>query len=184
MIRKVLSILLILMLFQPLGFAQEARLANIIVTNTRDHLLVYMSVQGAFREEIKKAIISGVPVSFVYFIELRRERNFLPDEDMAEIKAIHTVKYDNLKKEFSIKRSWETGEPSITKSFDQARKLMTEIDSLKVIPLAELKRGTQYQLRAKAELSERTLPFYLHYVLFFVSLWDFETDWYSIDFIY
>jgi hypothetical protein len=28
------------------------------------------------------------------------------------------------------------------------------------------------------------LPFYLHYVLFFLSFWDFETDWYTVDFIY
>jgi len=39
-------------------------------------------------------------------------------------------------------------------------------------------------LGAKAELNKLTLPFHLHYVLFFVSLWDFETDWYTIDFVY
>ena len=36
----------------------------------------------------------------------------------------------------------------------------------------------------KAELEKVRLPLYLHYVLFFVSLWDFETDWFTIDFIY
>jgi len=61
---------------------------------------------------------------------------------------------------------------------------MTEIDGLKVVPLSNLEKDKRYQLRAKAELSKRTLPFYLHYVLFFVSLWDFETDWYAIDFTY
>jgi len=39
-------------------------------------------------------------------------------------------------------------------------------------------------LRVKAELEKVRLPLYLHYVLFFVSLWDFETDWYTVDFIY
>jgi hypothetical protein len=61
---------------------------------------------------------------------------------------------------------------------------MAEIDSLKVIDLNQLQKGTRYQIRTKAQLSKLTLPFYLHYVLFFVSLWDFETDWYTIDFIY
>jgi hypothetical protein len=55
---------------------------------------------------------------------------------------------------------------------------------LSIVPLAQLQKGQQYQVRAKAKLSKLTLPFYLHYVLFFVSLWDFETDWYTIDFIY
>jgi hypothetical protein len=35
-----------------------------------------------------------------------------------------------------------------------------------------------------AQLDKIRLPFYLHYVLFFVSLWDFETDWYAVDFRY
>jgi hypothetical protein len=61
---------------------------------------------------------------------------------------------------------------------------MAEIDSLKIVPLWKLEKGGKYQIRAKAELSKLTLPFYLHYILFFVSLWDFETDWYTIDFIY
>jgi len=71
--------------------------------------------------------------------------------------------------------------------FQQAQKLMTEIDSLEVVLLSKLEKGSRYQTRAKAEVSKLTLPFYLHYVLFFVSLWDFETDWYTmytIDFIY
>ena len=61
---------------------------------------------------------------------------------------------------------------------------MAEIDRLKVVPLNQLEKGRQYQLRAKAQLDKLTLPLYLHYVLFFVSLWDFETDWYTIDFIF
>jgi hypothetical protein len=50
--------------------------------------------------------------------------------------------------------------------------------------LGQLEKGQQYQLRTKAEVGKQTLPFYLHYVLFFVSLGDIETDWYTIDFIY
>jgi len=164
--------------------AQEPGLTNIIVTNTRDHLLVYLKVEGAFREKVKKAVLTGVPVSFAFIIELYRERNFWPDKKIVSEKVTHTVKYDNLKKEFNIKRSWETGDPVVTKSFEHAKKLMTEVDSLKVVSLGKLEKGEQYQLRAKAELSKQTLPFYLHYVLFFVSMWDFETDWYALDFIY
>jgi hypothetical protein len=96
----------------------------------------------------------------------------------------NTVKYDNLKEEFTIKRSWENSGPLVSQSFDEVKKLITEIDGLKIASLEQLKKGQRYQLRAKAELSKVTLPYYLHYVLFFVSLWDFETDWYTIDFTY
>jgi len=166
------------------SFAQDATLTNIIVTNTRDDLLVYLTVDGAFTEKMKKAILSGVPITFSFFIQLNRVRNFWPDKEIAEIDVTHTIKYTNLKKEFTITRSWEDSQPIVTKSFVEARKLMSEIDSLKTVPLSQLEKGSQYQIRAQAQLSKLTLPFYLHYILFFVSLWDFETDWYTIDFIY
>ena len=70
------------------------------------------------------------------------------------------------------------------KTFSEAKMLMAEVDSLKIIPLRKLVKGRQYQIQTKAELDKLTLPLYLHHILFFLSLWDFETDWYTIDFIY
>jgi hypothetical protein len=167
-----------------LAFSQEAELSDIIVTNTRDDLLVYLNVEGAFREKMQKAILSGVSTTFSFFITLFKARDLWFDKKIADIKVTHTVKYNILKKEFIVKRSWENGEPLVTQSFEEVKKLMTEINSLKIAPLNALEKGLNYQIRAKAELSKLTLPFYLHHVFIFLSLWDFETDLYTIDFIY
>ena len=180
----VILLLILLFVVPHAGFAQDAILTNITVSNTRDDLLLYLNLEGAFREEMKNAILSGVPATFSFFAKLNRTRNFWFDQTIADIEVTHTIVYDNLKKEFTIKRSWKEDNPEITKSFKEAQKWMTEINSLKLIPLNRLKKGEQYQLRVKAEVSKKTLPFYLHYILFFVSLWDFETDWYAIDFVY
>ena len=180
----VILLLILLFVVPHAGFTQDAILTNITVSNTRDDLLLYLNLEGAFREEMKNAILSGVPATFSFFAKLNRTRNFWFDQTIADIEVTHTIVYDNLKKEFTVKRSWKEGNPEITKSFKEARKWMTEINSLKLIPLNRLEKGEQYQLRVKAEVSKKTLPFYLHYILFFVSLWDFETDWYAIDFIY
>jgi hypothetical protein len=183
--RKIFIIFLSsLFLFQTLAFAQDAKLVNLNISNTRDDLLIYFNVEGAFREKLKKAILSGAPATFSFYVNLYRVRNFWLDKKIADIKVTHTVKYDTLKKEFTVKTPWKNSKPVVTESFQQAQKLMTEIDSLKVVHLSKLEKGSRYQTRAKAEVSRLTLPFYLHYVLFFVSLWDFETDWYTIDFIY
>ncbi len=178
-------ICIILLVFaQSPVLAQDAKLTNIIVTNTRDDLLLFLTVAGAFKEKTEKAILSGVPATFSFYINLSRSRSLWPDKSIASIKVTHTIKYNNLKKKFMIIRSWDNRKPVIISSFNEAKKLMTEIDSLKIVPLSRLEKGLRYQIQAKAELSKLTLPFYLHYVLFFVSLWDFETDWYTIDFIY
>ena len=183
--RKICSLVVAgIFLMHSLAFAQEATLSNIIVTNTRDDLLVYLTVEGAFREKMKQAILSGVPATFSFFFTLEKVRQFWWDEDVVSFKVSHTVKYNNLKKEFVVHRSWENGKPLVTQSFAEAQKRMSTIDGLKIVSLGKLEKGRQYQLSAKAELNKLTLPFYLHHVLFFVSLWDFETDWYSVDFIY
>ena len=181
---KTAAFLLIFFLIPGLGLAQDATLTNITVSNTRDDLLLYLNLEGAFREELQKAILSGVPSSFSFFAKLNRVRNFWLDRDIADIEVTHTIRYDNLKKEFAVERSWKSDNPEVTKSFAEAKRWMTEINSLKIIPLNRLEKDAHYQLRVKAEVSKKTLPLYLHYILFFMSLWNFETDWYAIDFIY
>jgi len=182
--RKVCILILCgIFLLEPAAVAQDARLTDIIVTRNRDNLLIYLNVEGAFSDKVNEAILSGVSVSFSFFVTLYRARNLWLDKQVADIKVTHRIKYDNLKSTFTVRRSWENGKSLVTESFEEARKLMTEVDSLTVVPLDELEKGRQYQMRAKAELSKLTLPFYLHYVFFFVSFWDFETDWYTIDFV-
>jgi len=186
--RRILRLLLCLTVVFPAASdpvdAQEAKLSHIIVTNTRDDLLLYLRVEGAFRDDLRSAVLSGVPTTFSFFINLYQYRTFWFDRKVAELRITHTLKHNTLKKEFVVSRSWENTPPVKTRSFLEAQKLMTEIDSLKIVSLNRLNKGRQYQIQAKAELSKLTLPFYLHYVLFFIALWDFETDWYTTDFIY
>ena len=181
---RVIFILLVCMLghgVEPVA-AEEARLTHMTVSNTRDDLLLYLTLEGAFTDKLKEAILSGVAATFVFYISLYRVRNWWVDKDIVDIELTHTIKYDNLKKEFTVKRSWKEGASAVTQSFAQAQQWMTEVDALSVYPLKELEKGRQYQIRTMAEVSKLTLPLYLHYILF--SLWDVETDWYTIDFIY
>ena len=174
----------IIFFFFSAAAGQEAKLNDLVVSNTRDNLIIYCRAEGAFTEKMKKAIISGVPVTFSFFITLNKVRDFWLDNKITEKKITHSIKYNNLKKEYTITLSTQSGSPVITKTFEEAKKLMCKIDNLTLIPLDRLEKGSQYQIRAKAELMKMTLPFYLHYVLFFVSMWNFETEWHTIDFIY
>ena len=186
-VRKVMFCLFWVCFFMPgsgVLSAQEAQLENIIVTNTRDDLLIFLNVTGAFTEKMENAALSGVPITFSYYINLYNSRNLWFDKKLTALKLTHTLKYNSLKKEFTIQRSWDTADPLVVADLESAKKIMCKIDSIKLIQLDKLVKGEQYQIRAKAELNKKTLPFNLHYVLFFISLWDFETDWYTIDFIY
>ncbi len=168
---------------EPL-WAQEARLQDLRISNRGKDFVLYLKVEGAFTEEMKNAVMSGVPATFSFYVILNQVRRFWLDRTVADIVLTHTVEYQTLRNAFVVRRSWEENRPILVSSFEDARRLMTEIDNIPLIPLSMLDREGQYQLRAKAELGKITLPLYLHYLLFFVSLWDFETDWYTIDFTY
>ena len=164
--------------------AAEATLSDIIVTNTQEDLLVFFDIQGCFTREMEEAILNGIPATFTIIIRLYKTRTLWFDGSISSLKLEHTIKYDSLKNEFRVSRSEDNHNELVFKEFDKAKKAMAEISNIEVVPLKELQRKSKYQLRVKAELEKVRLPLYLHYVLFFVTLWDFETDWYTVDFTY
>lgn len=178
------AFLLGLSMMPGIAGAQEARLKNITISSTEEKLLVSMEIEGAFTQDVMEAILKGVPADFSFLVKLDRPRSWWANEELADIEATHTIKYDNLKKEFSVFRSWIDKKPILTQSLAEAQALMTQIERLTIIDINRMQKNQQYELRAKAELSKMTLPFYLHYVFYFVSLWDFETDWHSVVFVY
>lgn len=163
---------------------RPAKLTDIVITNSKDDLLISLKVEGAFAGEIKKAIGSGVPTTFSFFLSIEEVRRIWPDKVIAEAALTHTIKYNNLKNEYQIVRSWEAETPILAVTFEEAQKLMTEITGFRLTTLDKLEKGRRYQLRAKAKLSKITLPFYFHYILLMASAWEFETDWYTIEFVY
>ncbi len=159
-------------------------LTNITVSNTHDDLLLHLQLEGSLSEKIKRQILDGTPASFAFIIRLEQVRDLWVDQKIADLRVVHTIRYDNLKKEFTVRRSWKGNEAETTTSFEEALHWMNQIDSLAIVALSRMQKGSQYELLTKAELSKRSLPLGLHHVLFFISFWDEETDWYIINFTY
>ncbi len=163
---------------------KEPRITDIVVTNTRDHLLVYFTVKDCFSPDITKAILSGIETSFTFFVRLYEPRDLWWDKTLSEVEVTHTIQYDSLKKVFKLHLPEREGGKVEVKDFEEAKSLMSEVVGLKVIRLDQLKKGERYQIQMMAELDKIKLPFHLHNILFFLSLWDFETPWYAVDFRY
>ena len=164
--------------------AEEAYLSDVVVTNTHEHLLVYFTVNDCFTPEMKKAVESGIETTFTFIVELSEKRTYWWDRKITSKRIRHSIKYDNLKNRYLVQVSEEAGEAVSFSDLEDAMKLMTHVAALKVTSLGKLEKGSYYQLRMMAELDKIELPFYLHYILFFLSMWDFKTDWYTIDFRY
>lgn len=173
------------LLISNTAWSQDARITDVIVTNTRDDLILYFRVQDCFTQELQQAILNGVPTTFTFLASLDQVRNFWTDKNLASLEIRHTVKYSNLKNEFTITRSEHNDKSIVVNTLDEAKRTMAEVENVRIAKLKDLERNHRYQVSVKAELSKITLPFYLHHVFrFFLFLWDFETDWHTTDFIY
>ncbi len=168
----------------PAVARRRCSLENIVITNTRDDLIAYFTVTGAFTDKMSEAVLKGVPASFSFFISVYRKRDAWFDEKVADVNISSSLKYNSIKQDFTVARPWKNDKLFTTTSFEEAKEIASSIYNLKVLPLKQLTKGEQYQIRIKAEMNKATLPLYLHYIFFFISYWDFETEWYSINMIY
>jgi len=167
----------VLLLAASPALSGDAEVTNLIVRNNNDELQVDLLINGIFTEDMKTALSKGIPVNLTFLILLYEVRGYWFDEKMVSKTAMHDVRFDVLRKEYRIRRSWEKRIPLVEKDFEKAQYLFSEIKGFDVISLKRLKKGKHYQLRIKSELSENKahltgLP------------WEFETDWYTINFIY
>ncbi len=158
---------------------QEAAISGFTASNSESHLLLYLTVSDWFTEDMEAAIHNGIPITFIFTINLYAKRSNWPDRKIKEHEFNHIMEYDSLKKEYLIHRN-ERGDSKATSSFEDAKKLMSEINGFEVLPLDELEPRASYKLRAKAKLARKTMPLYFHYLIPFSSPWDFETKWHEL----
>jgi hypothetical protein len=187
LISRTIPILLLtaLLLYTPVHAAdsKEPTIEDIIITTSSTDLLLFAMVKNCFTEEMLEGVRNGIPLTFRFTIELEKIRSKWFDVTMVKETINHTLSYDAIKETYQIDFS-EKNKPEVTKSQDKAKQLMAELSGLKVIARKELIPDAPYALQIKATLVENTLPLGMHYILPFTSLWNFETDWRTIEFRY
>lgn len=189
--RTLISLIFLLFIFiapaSSLLIAQDnssPELKDIIVTTSSTDLILFATVEHSFTEQMITGVQNGIPITFTFYLELEKIRSGWFDASLVDTTITHTMTYDSLKEEYQIVRSDKNGKVKTTRSLEEAKQLMAELNSVHVIRLNELEPDSPYSLRLKATLEKNILPLGIHHVLPLTSLWDFETDWRTIEFRY
>ncbi len=107
------------------------------------------------------------------------------EDDISFEIELASVNYDEEKKKNARKKEKRirkhTTEPVMEPIFIEDsvafEKWMTHIDNVTISDAKDLKALSRYYVRARCKMkSVRLIPPF-NYILFFVSLWDFDTDW-------
>lgn len=202
-IRGIAALLLVVIWMAPATVrAEDAYILDVLRSPDKEgQVTVSARLYGAFTEDIRETIASGAPVTFAFTLRLKRERTLLGDKTTAELIIKRMVKFDTLTKEYWCweKRGGEGDEldfeaelasltggakpsppvsPPLTLR-DQAslRRWMTSLSAVPVAPIATLEPGEVYYFAVRAEMDATELITPFNYILFFITLLDFDTDW-------
>lgn len=169
------------------GHAEDSRKAAIeelTVTTSKTHLIMFGSLTNSFTSEMIEILNSGIPLHFSFFVELHKIEKDWPEEQIASLNFQHIMTYDTLKEMYRVTTEEDNNKEQSYKSLFEAQKGINTINGAKVVELKELIPGNRYKLSVKAELFKKTLPLSLHSIFPFLSWWDLETDYHSIEFKY
>jgi hypothetical protein len=190
-VKKDFRIIFFIFLFSFLGClsaaeraeAIEPKITDIIITNNVENVLLYARLVNGFKTEMESAILAGVPTVFTLQLEVYQNRSYVWDKKITGYEVKRTIKYDNLKKTFSILTNGDAA-PIIFPDFESAQKAMADLSGIVITPLKKLVKGNNYYLRMKVRIDKVRLPLHMEYIFLFVSFWDFETVWYRQNFSY
>ncbi len=157
---------------------------DLIATTSETHLILFGIINNSFTDEMLSGLKGGVPVHFSFFIELFQKEKQNPEKNLVKMEFRHTMTYDTLKDSYKVELGEINNKVIHFQDLEDAEKTMSEVNGVKIIELAKLAPDNAYQLRIRADLFEKTLPLSLHRILPFLSWWDRETAWHSLEFNY
>lgn len=164
--------------------SKNVQFDDITITTSKSHLLLFGVLTNNNPKELEQALHSGIPMKFTFLVELLRTKKNWPDEELVAMEFSHTLKYDALKENYQLEIEEQKNRKFTYTNLADSMNIMNELNGLKVIELKDLIPDSAYQLRVKAELFKKTLPMNIHYLIPFISMWDLETDWFTIEFTY
>jgi hypothetical protein len=137
-----------------------------VVVNGR--VFASFTAPGAFGEDLRKVLLSGLPVTFTYTVDLRRPSWFWPDPTLASTTVGGAATFDSLTGQYQVSRLQNGAVVKSDRLTQEAdvRAALTAFDRVPLEPRQALEPNADYYLRVRLRTQPR-LAF---------SLWPFGSD--------
>jgi Domain of unknown function (DUF4390) len=154
---------LVLVLALVLGWSAAAAAQTIQVTPlTRDdRVLITFRLSDAFTDEVRSAVHSGLTITFIYDVELKRGASLWLDRTIASSTVSAGVRFDNLTRRYHVTRRWD-GRMERVEVLDReedVRDWLTAFEKLSLFSNATLEPNAEYYLRVRARTTPRNAAF-------------------------
>jgi hypothetical protein len=160
MSRRALVCAVLLLGAQTFALAAQAIHVTPLVRDGR--VYVTFKLSDAFdNEDIRAAIHSGLTITFVYDVELRRGASLWLDRTLDASTVSAAVQYDNLARRYHV-TLYTDGRLEDRDIFDReerARAWLTEFEKLNLFSSARLEPNVEYYVRVRARTTPRNASF-------------------------
>lgn len=122
---------LFLMVATAAPLMADPRITRLVATEQRGKISVSVSLGGAFDEPtVLKAIESGVPTGFTYYVDLIRKRPNWFDKTLERVKIEVICTYNSITKEYLVnyRRNRKLVRSEVFANFGPAQERMSQID--------------------------------------------------------
>jgi len=170
-----------LLLIQPLraeGLAGrfEVRSADLELKEGVYHLNARIDLP--ISEAVRRGLVEGVPLTLEVDLDIERVRQLLPNSRVAELTQRYRLQYNAVSARY-ILRNENSGQQESLGTVDEAIAHLSEVHSLPALDKALIAADRRYEGRVKAKIDFGTVPFTLRLLMFWVSDWHRESDWYE-----
>jgi hypothetical protein len=129
-----------------------------------EQIYVSFRLEQELTDEIRATIHSGMTVSFVYKVDLRRGSSIWFDRNIASTEVRASVRYDNLTRRYTLSRSMDgrmgMGGVETTDSEEVAWKWLTnDFEKLPLFRSLTLESNGEYYVRVRAHTAPRNASF-------------------------
>lgn len=129
-------------------------------------------------DAVRHSLAEGVPLSLQLELDIERVRQLLPNSKVAGLTQHYHLQYNAVSARY-ILRNDNSGTQESLGSIDDAIEHLSEVHSLPVLDKALITPDRRYEANVRVKLDFGSVPFTLRLLMFWVSDWHRESDWYA-----
>ena len=129
-------------------------------------------------DAVRRGLVEGVPLSLEVDLDIERVRQLLPNSSVAELTQRYRLQYNAVSARY-ILRNENSGQQESLGTVDEAIAHLSEVHSLPALDKALIAADRRYEGRVRAKIDFGTVPFTLRLLMFWVSDWHRDPDWYA-----
>jgi hypothetical protein len=129
-------------------------------------------------DAVRRGLAEGVPLSLELDLDIKRVRQLLPNSSVAGLTQHYHLQYNAVSARY-ILRNDNSGQQQSLGTIDEAIEHLSEVHSLPALDKALIARDRRYEANVRAKIDFGTVPFTMRLLMFWVSDWHRECDWYA-----